>query len=349
MTTTPHTLLPAEWQRQSGIILTWPHQETDWAEMLDEVESCYIALVKAITAFEPVLIISPETELLRTKLAAHISLEQVQFFNCPSNDTWTRDHGPITVIRNNRPFLTDFTFNGWGMKFAARYDNLITRRLHSSQMLRAEYINALDFVLEGGSIESDGEGTILTTSACLLSENRNDTLDKQEIEQQIANRLGAERVLWLHHGYLQGDDTDSHIDTLARFCSPNSIAYVCCEDTADPHYSELKKMEEEILTLRTKEGKPYQTFALPMPKAVMHQGERLPATYANFLIINRAVVMPTYNQPETDNRAAALLQKAFPDRTVICVDATPLIKQHGSIHCVTMQLPEGVLPPQNKG
>ncbi|MDR1610043.1 MAG: agmatine deiminase family protein, partial [Candidatus Symbiothrix sp.] len=204
------------------------------------------------------------------------------------------------------------------------------------------YQDMLHVVLEGGSIESDGEGTLLTTSRCLLSKNRNEYKSKEEIAGYFQMIFGLKRILWLNKGYLAGDDTDSHIDTLARFCDSQTIAYVQCTDESDEHFKELSQMERELQKFKTPDGKPYRLIPLPMAEPVYEDDERLPATYANFLIINGAVLMPGYNSP-LDEIARLQLQQAFPDREIISIDCLPLIKQHGSLHCVTMQLPEGFL------
>ena len=241
------------------------------------------------------------------------------------------------LFRSGKKAIYDFAFNGWGKKFEAKLDNQITKALHEKQVFGRDviYRNCLDFVLEGGSIESDGEGTLLTTSTCLLSDNRND-LSKEVIETRLKNYFGLHRVLWLNHGYLAGDDTDSHIDTLARFCDVSTIAYVKCEDETDEHYIELKKMEEELMQFRTVSGNFYRLIPLPMADTVYDDETRLPATYANFLIINDAVLVPTYQSPK-DEIALKQLGQAFPDRKIIGINCLPLIKQHGSLHCVTMQ------------
>ena len=230
-----------------------------------------------------------------------------------------RDHGFLTVLSDNGAELLDFRFNGWGGKFAADRDNAINRRLFDTGWFRGHYVSALDFELEGGAIESDGAGTLLTTAACLLNANRRNaddmlpTPDREQVEMLLRERLGAERVLWLHHGYLAGDDTDSHIDTLARLCPNQTIVYVKCDDPADEHYAELQAMEAELQAFRTADDRPYRLIPVPMPDAVHDEGgERLPATYANFLIMNRAVLLPTYAQPDHDETARRALQKAFP-------------------------------------
>ena len=334
----PKIRMPAEWEPQSFVQLTWPHAGTDWAEMLDEVWDCFDTIAREIVKRQNLLVVCAEEEAIRERLK-DLPQDRITYAQIPSNDTWARDHGGITILKNDMPIVLDFTFNGWGMKFPANLDNQITRQLFEKKIFpdNIKYKNRKNFVLEGGSIESDGKGTILTTAECLLSENRNN-ISKEEIEDKLREYLGSERVLWFHHGYLSGDDTDSHIDTLARFCSENTIAYVKCDDKNDEHYNDLEKMEKELFSfslLGVRDS--YNLIPLPMADAVYDEnGTRLPATYANFLIINEAVLMPTYNSPK-DEIAARQLQKAFPDREIVGIDCTALIKQHGSLHCVTMQ------------
>lgn len=341
------TFLPAEWFPQSGVQLTWPHAGTDWNYMLQEVTECYLHIAYEIAVREKLLIVSPEPEnvkrLLIEKLPSHIQ-ENIRWAQCPTNDTWARDHGFITLLNPKGALLLDFRFNGWGMKFAANWDNQINRRLMQTDCLKGDYQNCLDFVLEGGSIESDGAGTILTTSECLLSPNRNEKLSREEIEELLKDMFNARRVLWLDYGYLAGDDTDSHIDTLARFCPNQTIAYVQCTDTEDEHFQALQLMEEQLRNFRTEDGEPYRLIPLPLPAAIYDEdGQRLPATYANFLIVNQTVLMPTYGQPQNDEKACKALQKAFPKYGITGIDCRPLIRQHGSLHCCTMQFPAGVI------
>lgn len=340
---TQTTYLPAEWEPQSGIQLTWPHADTDWAYMLDEVEACFIQLAKEIAKRQLLIIATPHPEEVQSLLAGQVNMDQVRFFRCESNDTWARDHGAITLLSNQGPVLLDFKFNGWGLKFASDKDNLITRQLLEAGALKGRYENHLNFVLEGGSIESDGNGTLLTTSECLLSLNRNGEMDQAAIENYLKDTFHLKQVLWLDHGYLAGDDTDSHIDTLARLCPNDTIVYVQCTDAQDEHYTALHQMEEQLKSFRTLQGKPYRLLALPMADCIMADGERLPATYANFLIMNQAVLYPTYHQPEHDAKAKEVLQQAFPGYEIVGVDCRALIKQHGSLHCVTMQYPAGVI------
>ena len=258
----------------------------------------------------------------------------------PSNDTWARDHGFISLVddQGGRRLL-DFKFNGWGEKFPAELDNAINRRLYDEGKLEGDYIDCLDFVLEGGSIESDGQGTVFTTSCCLLAPHRNQPMSQAQIEARLKQVLCAERILWIDHGHLTGDDTDGHIDTLVRICPDDTLLYIGCDDPEDEQYEDLRLMEEQLKTFRTLEGKPYRLVRLPMPRPILFEGERLPATYANFLVINGAVLCPTYDQPDLDAEALRLIGEAFPDREIVGIDCRSIIKQHGSLHCCTMQFP----------
>ena len=335
--------LPSEWHEQSAVQLTWPHSATDWQPILKDVTRCYLDMAKAISARERLIVVTPEPEQVRLMLEEALpseSLQRVTLCKAPTNDTWARDHGFITLLTPDGPHLLDFKFNGWGEKFIADLDNQICRRMAEQNILSGQYEDHLDFVLEGGSIESDGKGTILTTSQCLLAPHRNQPLTQEQIEARLLATLHAKRILWLDYGYLAGDDTDSHIDTLARFCPDDTIAYVQCLDRGDEHYAELQRMEAQLQTFRTMEGAPYRLIPLPMTKAAFdEEGNRLPATYANFLIMNGAVLMPTYGNPETDTLAEEQLRKAFPQHDIIGIDCQPLIIQHGSLHCCTMQFP----------
>ena len=322
--------MPAEWEPQEAVQLTWPHRHTDWAPMLDEITAVYREMAREIALRERLIIVAPED-------AARDCLRII----CPTNDTWARDHGFISLVddRGHRRLL-DYQFNGWGRKFEAALDNAINRRLYESGELEGEYVDCLDFVLEGGSIESDGRGTIFTTTGCLLAPHRNQPLNKSEIEQRLLQNLGAERVIWIDHGSLTGDDTDGHIDTLVRICPDDTLLYIGCDDPADEQYEELRLMEEQLTTLRTLDGRPYRLVKLPMPRPVYDGDDRLPATYSNFLILNGAVLCPTYGQPDLDSEAVRLIGEAFPDREMVAIDSRPIIRQHGSIHCCTMQFPK---------
>ena len=338
----PHIILPAEWSEQSGVQLTWPHQDTDWMDSLDEVIPCFVSLAHEIVKREKLIIVCSNQSEVRKQLGV-IDESKIIFREIKTNDTWARDHGGITLYIDQKPFICDFAFNGWGLKFPFHWDNQITQQLYVSGTF-APYVGYLQmkhFVLEEGSIESDGCGTLMTTTRCLLSDNRNENRTKEEISLFFQLNLGIQRILWLNHGYLSGDDTDGHVDTIARFCNRDTIAYVKCEDQEDEHYQELALMEKEIQSFRTVEGQPYRLIPLPMADQVMYNGHRLPATYANFLIINGAVLIPFYQSPK-DLEAKEQLQKVFPEREIIGINSLPFIKQHGSIHCLTMQFPKGV-------
>ena len=348
----PRRTLPAEWAPQSAIQLTWPHADTDWAPMLPEVTATYVRLAYEIALRQPLLIVHPDIEQLAAFLRAQLPqavADQIHFVQAPTNDTWARDHAFLTVLGTDGAELIDCRFNGWGGKFEAALDNDINRQLAQQGWLAGHYRDFNHFELEGGAIESDGMGTLLTTEACLLNPNRRRegdlvaTTDRQQVELRLQDLLGVDRVLWLRHGYLAGDDTDSHVDTLARLCPESTIAYVRCDDPADEHFEELQAMEQELLAFRTEQGEPYRLVPLPMPRAIYDdEGQRLPATYANFLIMNKAVLMPTYAQPDLDQAAAKALQTAFPNHEIVGVDCRSLIEQHGSLHCATMQYPRGV-------
>lgn len=338
----PMRRFPAEWEPQSAVQLTFPHEQSDWAPILSEVIPCFVDIVQAITRFEPVIMVCNNVETVKKYFSAPNTFP-IYWIELPSNDTWARDHGGITIYNDDQPLILDYVFNGWGLKFPADKDNLITQQLVKQNLLVPFYQHG-GIVLEGGALESDGMGTLLTTAECLLSPNRNPHLSKVEIEAILKQQLGLERVLWLHHGYLAGDDTDSHIDTLARFCHPDTIAYVKCDDPEDEHYSALQEMEAELKSFRTLEGLPYKLVALPWPDPCWDlEGNRLPATYANFLIINGAILVPTY-EVKQDMEALSILKNVFPDREITGINCRVLIEQHGSLHCVTMQYPAGALP-----
>ena len=253
----------------------------------------------------------------------------------PTEQT-VRDYGKNAVASCR---LLDFRFNGWGEKFAADKDNLINRTLHARGVFAGERVDYDDFVLEGGSIESDGRGTVLTTSVCLMAPNRNQPMSQAEVEQVLKERLCARKIVWFDHGQLIGDDTDGHIDTIVRICPDNTLLYVGCDDENDPQYADLHALEQQLKAATDADGKPYRLLRLPMPDALYDDGDRLPATYANFLIINGAVIVPTYAQEENDARALALVAEAFPGYDIIGIDSRTIVRQHGSIHCLTMQYP----------
>ena len=427
--------LPAEWEAQWGVMLTWPHEDTDWKPYLTEITETFVAMSREIAAREHLLIVVPKAKIVPEEVR---QMERVVIFECPTDDTWARDHGPIVLVEECgvwseecgvRRLWLDFRFNGWGEKFPAENDNRIVSWLFEEMtrseergarnekcsmfnvqcpmfnvqcpmfnvqcsmsnvqcsmfnvqcsmfnvqcsmsnvqcsmsnvqcsMSNVQLENHQDFVLEGGSIESDGRGTIFTTSQCLLAPNRNQPFTREEIEAELKRRLRAERVVWLDHGNLVGDDTDGHIDTIVRCAPDDTLLYVGCDDENDEQFADFQALEQQLKSLQTADGKPYRLLRLPMPKAIfeetiseetiseeggtrMEERERLPATYANFLILNGAVLAPIYGQPENDAEALRVIGEAFPDRDIIPIDARTIIRQHGSIHCLTMQIPSQI-------
>lgn len=334
---------PAEWERHDCVLLAWPHEETDWSYMLDEARACISQIVKAVSAGECVMLVGPADLCLPSVREQGFDPKRVKFVDVPTNDTWARDFGALTVEVDGSLRLLDFKFNGWGLKFAANKDNLITSRLAAREMFSADVENRLNFALEGGSVESDGEGTLLTTAECLLAPNRNGEWGKPQISEYLAKTFGFTHQLWLHHGALLGDDTDSHIDTLARLAPGDVILYCGPGEPDGPNYTGLTMMREELMTLRTPSGQPYNLIELPLPDTIEIDGEVLPATYANFLITPESILLPVYGQPQKDFLASQIMKIAFPDHEVIGIDCRPLIRQHGSLHCVTMQFPAGTV------
>ncbi|MCH5242428.1 MAG: agmatine deiminase family protein [Muribaculaceae bacterium] len=330
-----------EWIPSSAILLALPHKDTDWAYILPEAMAQYKRLVEALAQEGVhVLLLCPDREEAENLFQPEL-LKEITFVEMQYNDTWTRDYGPITITKHGDLRVIDFGFNGWGLKFAADQDNQVNRRLkEKSVFTKGMYRNETAFILEGGSIDTDGEGTVITTTRCLCSPNRNGFLTKKEADEQLRKRLGAQHVLFLDYGALIGDDTDSHVDTLARMAPDNIILYVGCRDVDDPQFEELLKMRAQLTMFRNAEGNPYNLVELPLPDAIYDEnGERLPATYANYLVTDNVLFMPTYGQNQKDELAMQTVRIAFPNHKIVGVDCSTLIRQHGSLHCATMQLP----------
>lgn len=335
-------VLPAEWAPQRGIQLTWPHAQTDWLPYLDDITKTFVEMAKVITTDEQLLIVTPEPDKVKALLEQQLSSSQhanIRYFAIDTNDTWARDHGAVTLSNGSELRMLDFKFNGWGEKFEWQKDNAITRNMAQMGAFDGSVEDHTDFVLEGGSIESDGKGTIFTTACCLMAPHRNQPMTREDIERKLLETLHAERIVWLEHGQLLGDDTDGHIDTTVRLAPNDTLLYIY-SDEEDVHFADFQALEDQLKTLRTLEGKPYHLLRLPFPEPIYDNEERLPATYANFVILNHHVLCPTYAQPERDCLAMQQLQNAFPDRKVIGIDARTVIRQHGSLHCLTMQYPK---------
>lgn len=339
-------ILPPEWHRQECVQLTWPHADTDWQPYLDDITTTFVQIAKAVTQYEPLVVAAKYPDEVRTLLADSLNEEElarVSIYECDNDDTWARDHAFITLIPQEggagERRLLDFRFNGWGEKFPAAKDNLVSRTLYAKGAFRGERIDCDDFVLEGGSIESDGNGTVLTTSICLMAPHRNQPMTQSEVESVLKSRLCARKIVWLDHGQLIGDDTDGHIDTIVRMCPNDTLLYVGCDDESDPQYADFKALKSQLHAITDADGKPFRLLRLPMPDAIYDDGDRLPATYANFLILNGAVIVPTYAQDDNDSKALATIAEAFPGYDIIGIDSRTIVRQHGSIHCLTMQYP----------
>lgn len=335
--------LPAEWEAQAAVLIAWPHAGTDWAPRLARIEAAYVALAAAIARFEPLLVCVADPALRAHAAslleAARVPAQRLHFIEATYDDTWLRDSGPLTLTNGAGFRLLDFRFTGWGGKFEAGNDDRLIGQLVARGLFGGATHERVDWALEGGAIESDGAGTILSTWKCL--HERHPTLSRAEVEQRLRQAFHAERVLWLEHGHLEGDDTDAHVDTLARFAPDGAIVFQACDDPHDSHHEALGRMAGELAELRQLDGGPYRLHALPWARPVLDDGCRRPASYANYLIVNGGVVMPAYGDP-ADERAAAILAEAHPGREVVPVPAREFIWQNGSVHCLTMQLPAGV-------
>lgn len=352
MSTSPSAFrLPAEWEPQAAVLMAWPHAGTDWAARLAEVERTCVAMALAITRFEECVICVASSNLGQRVyfLLQHAGVEmsRVRLVEQVYDDTWLRDSGPIVLSGGAGDFrLLDFRFSGWGGKYRASRDDALVGALAGAGLFaHAEHVR-MDWALEGGGIESDGAGTILTTWRCL--HQRHPDAKRVEMSTFLRDALAATRILWLDHGYLEGDDTDAHVDTLARFAPDDAIVFQACDDEADRHHAELWELRAELETLRTTDGRPYTLHALPWPHPIVEDGRRLAASYANFLVVNGGILIPAYDDP-ADHVAAAVITRAYPGREVIQVPCRPLIWQNGSLHCMTMQLPRGVLAPRSSG
>lgn len=336
-----------EWTPTDGVLLALPHEDTDWNYILDEALEQYKRLAEGLVEEgEHVVLLCQDREKAE-KLFHKRFLPGISFIEAEYNDTWTRDYGPVSILKNGDLRGLDFGFNGWGLKFAADKDNLVNRRLHEASVFNKNtYRNESAFILEGGSVDTDGKGTILTTTRCLCSPNRNGGLSKHQADLKLREKLGADHILFLDYGELIGDDTDSHIDTLARMAPDNIILFTGCRDIDDPQFEALLKMRAQLSMFRNSEGEPYNLVELPLPDAIFdEEGQRLPATYANYLVTQNVIFMPTYGQPQKDELAMQTVRIAFSDHKVKGIDCRTLIKQHGSLHCATMQLPKGLFNP----
>ncbi len=331
---------PAEWEKQSVVLIAWPHRSGDFNNRLESIEKTYIFIAKMITQQQKLIIVCHDDGHQQHIKSLLMSDHNIDYIQAAVNDIWARDTVFLTVENDGQPQLLNFRFNGWGNKYPHHEDNALNHKLLAHSPFKGTSHQDIDFILEAGSIESDGVDTLLTTRQCLLNPNRNKGLTQFEIERQLLLHLGAKRVLWLDQDSLAGDDTDAHIDTLARFCSATTIAYTSCDDSNDRHYLSLKRMEDQLKAFRTQAKEAYELVALPIPKPIFDEDhQRLPANYVNFLIINNAVMVPAYDDP-MDAIAVERLTACFPNHKIIPTPCRPLVYQYGSLHCMTMQFPE---------
>ncbi len=327
--------LKAEWERQNAVLMALPNEQTDWVDVgLEQSAGVFRKIAQAIGYSQLVYMLVDDVNEAKKHFC---STHNIVFIKSEFNDTWTRDYGPLSVEENGVNKLLDFKFNGWGGKFEATLDNKVNSFLKAKGFFGGAELESFDIELEGGAVESDGQGTILTTKSCLLNPNRNGGMHQAEAEQMLSSKLGAKRVLWVENSYLAGDDTDGHIDMLARFVAPDTIAYISCEDSSDSHYKSLQELKRELKSFKQADGKSYNLVPLPFTEPKIRDGNRLPASYANFLISNKALVFPTYQSPK-DQEAHEIFKKLFPTREVIPVPCLKLIEQGGSLHCSTMQI-----------
>ena len=325
-------VLLAEWEEQGAIIIAWPNDDTDWKYNLYEIEGTYIEIANQIADHQLLIILAKDYSI--KDYFTKKTLKNIKIILTDYNDTWTRDYIGLSIKVNQGHSLIDFRFNGWGEKYDFKKDNSINTSLYRKNIFNEIDFNYNHFILEGGSIDSNGQGTILTTSKCLLNRNRNSNLSKEQIETTLQQSLGIKKIIWINFGEISGDDTDSHIDNLARFCSEKTIVY------SAGNCLELKLMEEELKGIALKNN--YELVPIPLPKAILFEKQKLPASYMNFIITNQKVLVPTFCDAN-DEMALSILQNIFPSRKVIGINSRQIIQQKGSLHCLSMQIHKNIL------
>lgn len=324
-------------------MLAWPYDGSDWTPVLRYAQKTCADIIAAARQFQPVVLCVRSDDVLSEQSWTDSGGKHpVWIVVADYDDTWVRDTGPLTVMDSNgKPAWANFRFDGWGGRSHHPLDTTLTSRLSESSLFDAVPVHNYDYVLEGGAIESDGAGTLLTTTRCWRA--RDAQFSRSAVELQLAQHLGAQRVLWLNHGELLGDDTDSHVDMLARFAPEDTLIYQGCQLPQDPHYPFLQAMARELESFRTLSEQPYRLLELPMPTVMGKGAYRCPVTYANFMVLNNAVLVPTFEDSATDEQAIRVIGTAFPERQVLGVDSRVLITQGGALHCASLQLPSGTL------
>lgn len=337
--------MPAEWETHAATWLSWPHKLDSWPGKFEFVPAVFVEITKHLSAHETVNINVRDEEMsesvTRLLSAADVNQSNVRLHVIPTNDAWARDHGPVFITRRDdetggkQLALVDWEFNAWGGKYPPfDLDNDVPQRIAETLGVRSFHPG---IVMEGGSIDVNGRGTLMTTEACLLNPNRNPRLSKREIETYLANYLGVRHFLWLGDGII-GDDTDGHIDDLARFTDPSTVVTVLEDDPQDDNYELLRENHRRLLAMKDQDGEPLRIVTLPMPAPIEYEGQRLPASYANFYIANRTVLVPVFDQPH-DRLALEVIQRLFPTRAVVGIYCADLVWGLGAIHCVTQQQP----------
>jgi agmatine deiminase len=332
---------PAEWAHHTATWLSWPHKEESWPGKIDTIYKPYCEFIKILTEGELVRI-NVADEKLKTSAVkqlqlAGIDLNRIEFFKFPTNDAWCRDHGPAFLINpeTEQKVIVDWDYNAWGNKYPPyELDDVIPTKIAKHFDLPVYHPG---IVMEGGSVDFNGKGTLITSKACLLNKNRNPHLTQEQIEAYLHNYYGVEQVLWVNEGIV-GDDTDGHIDDTVRFVNEDTVVTVVEENKTDENYHILQENLQALKTMRLLNGKQLNIIELPMPEPVYYDGQRLPASYANFYIANTAVIMPTYRS-KNDDRALDILQQCFPERKVVGIDSTDIIWGLGSFHCLSQQEP----------
>lgn len=332
---------PAEWERHEATWISWPHRSgISFPDAYDRVIPTFVAMVAALAESELVRInvLDPDQEKEVRALLTSVPPERVQFFHIATNEPWCRDHGPVFLTRSNNPraAVVDFGYNAWGWKYPpCDYDDEVATKIGNT--LGLPVFDFGDFVLEGGSIDGNGAGTLLTTESCLLNPNRNPHLDRAGIEKKLKDALGVTQILWLGDG-IEGDDTDGHVDDIARFVGEDTVVTVVEEDENDPNYEPLQRNLERLHAMSLPDGRPLKVLNMPMPPRLMRQGHRLPASYANFYIANTVVLLPVFRD-SNDAWAQSVLKERFPERKIVPIDCRELIWGLGAFHCLTQQQP----------
>lgn len=337
--------LASEWESQDAIVLVWPHRHSDWAPTLEQVEPVYLELCKYIGRHQAIILIAYDdahVQEVRDKLdEAGIDCERMSFAAIPTNDTWIRDYGPVCTGSGPRKLLLDFRFDGWGQQYRWQLDDAVNARLGSDLQIKAAY-RRVDQVLEAGNIEMNTQGVLLSSRTCF---GRGGSLADTEfamLKRQLKGWLGCSQIHWLDGVRLAGDDTGGHVDTLARFCADDVIAYSACQNQRDPNHATLDRLSVQIGKINRQGDSRYELVPLPLPDPLSLCGQQLPATYTNFLVTNHQVLVPVFHDQQ-DDFALRLLDELFPDREIIDIESQALISQRGGLHCAAMHIPEGFL------